>query len=74
MQNQRFSIHSLTGFGISSMFGGLTHYGCGPAPVYFGAGYIDVKVWWKVGAACALVNFIIWGGIGSLWMKLIGFW
>ena len=59
---------------LSSMFGGLTHYGCGPAPVYFGAGYIDVKVWWKVGAACALVNFIIWGGIGSLWMKLIGFW
>ena len=28
---------------------GLTHYGTTPAPIYFGAGYVSQKDWWRVG-------------------------
>lgn len=27
----------------------LTHYGTGPAPIYYGAGYVDLKTWWGMG-------------------------
>ncbi len=58
----------------SSLFGGLTQYGSGPAPIYFGSGYIDVKDWWRVGFILSVMNIIIWFGLGSLWWKLIGLW
>ncbi len=28
---------------FSNLFGGITHYRTGPAPVLFGSGYIDMK-------------------------------
>ncbi len=56
----------------SSLFGGLTHYGCGPAPIFFGAGYVKVTDWWKLGFYISVINIIIWIGLGSLWWKLIG--
>ncbi|MFT4552555.1 MAG: DASS family divalent anion:Na+ symporter [Chlamydiales bacterium] len=59
---------------FSSIFGGLTHYGCGPAPVFFSAGYVSVTTWWKVGAIAGTANVIIWGVIGSFWLKIINFW
>ena len=58
----------------SSLFGGLTHYGCGPAPIYFGAGYLTLKKWWKMGLIISIVNILIWFGIGSVWWKVIGLW
>lgn len=61
----------LLGF-FSSLFGGLTHYGCGPAPILFGSGYVSVKHWWLLGALMGLVNLVIWLGIGGLWWKIIG--
>ena len=57
---------------FSSLAGGLTHYGSGPAPVYYGSGYIELKQWWKVGFLLSVVNIAIWVGIGSLWWKLLG--
>lgn len=30
--------------------------------------------WWKVGAITAVVNIVIWMGVGSLWMKVLGHW
>ena len=59
---------------VSSLFGGLAHYGSSPAPIYFGAGYVSAKDWWRVGGICALANLIIWVGIGSIWMKVLGHW
>ncbi len=59
---------------FSSLSGGLTHYGTGPAPVYFGAGYVDIKAWWKNGLIVGLVNILIWAVVGSIWWKVIGLW
>ncbi len=57
---------------FSSLFGGLTHYGCGPAPILFGAGYVKIGAWWKFGFIFGLINIIIWMGVGGFWWKLLG--
>jgi DASS family divalent anion:Na+ symporter len=59
---------------FSSMFGGLTHYGSGPAPIYFGAGYVTIGEWWKVGFVIGTLNILIWIFIGGAWWKVIGLW
>lgn len=59
---------------FSSLFGGLTHYGCGPAPILFGTGYVPIGLWWKVGAALSLLYILIWTLVGGLWWKLLGLW
>lgn len=59
---------------VSSLFGGLTHYGSGPAPVLFGMGYTTVGQWWKVGFFVSLMNLFFWIGGGLLWWKLLGYW
>lgn len=57
---------------FSSLFGGLTHYGCGPAPILFGAGYVKTGEWWKYGFIVGVLNIIIWMGLGGFWWKLLG--
>jgi divalent anion:Na+ symporter, DASS family len=59
---------------FSSLFGGLTQYGSGPAPIFFGAGYVSVSTWWKIGFIVSLANIFIWIVFGGLWWKLLGFW
>lgn len=59
---------------ISNLFGGLTHYGSGPAPILFGSGYVTIGNWWKVGFVSAIVNIIVWLGFGGLWWHIIGYW
>lgn len=59
---------------LSNLMAGLTHYATGAAPVYFGAGFIGQKDWWRIGFTCSIINFIIWIGIGSIWWKFIGIW
>jgi DASS family divalent anion:Na+ symporter len=59
---------------FSNLNAGLTHYGTGSAPVYFGLGYVDQPTWWKIGFLLSLVILIVWLGIGMLWWKLIGYW
>jgi divalent anion:Na+ symporter, DASS family len=59
---------------FSNLNAGLTHYGTGSAPVYFGAGYLDQPTWWRIGFLVSVVILAIWLGIGMLWWKLIGFW
>jgi len=58
----------------SSLCGSLTHYAAGPAPIYFGAGYVDQKVWWKQGFIISIINLVIWIGVGSCWWKILGLW
>jgi DASS family divalent anion:Na+ symporter len=58
----------------SSLCGGLTHYGTGSAPVYFGAGYLSVPEWWRISAIVSIVNLTVWFIIGHLWWKIIGLW
>ena len=59
---------------LSNLFGGLTHYGSGPAPILFGSGYVTVSQWWKMGFLVSLVNIFIWMIGGGLWWKLLGLW
>lgn len=59
---------------FSNLFSGTTHYGTGPAPVYFGSGYVPMSKWWTLGFVLSVVNILIWVGVGSLWWKLLGFW
>lgn len=58
----------------SNLFSSLTHYGTGPAPVFFGSGYVELGTWWKLGALTSVINILIWGIIGGLWWKCIGLW
>ncbi|UCH85863.1 MAG: anion permease [Candidatus Latescibacterota bacterium] len=59
---------------FSNLFSSMTHYGTGPAPVYYGAGYVRLKDWWRIGFVVSLINIVIWLGIGGLWWKAIGVW
>lgn len=59
---------------FSNLYGGLTHYGSGPAPILFGTGYVSVLTWWKMGLIASLVNIGIWMVVGGLWWKLLGLW
>ncbi|AEB41902.1 anion permease [Chlamydia pecorum] len=56
----------------SNLFGGLTHYGSGPAPLYFGSQLVTVKEWWRSGFILSIANIAIWIGIGSIWWKVLG--
>jgi DASS family divalent anion:Na+ symporter len=60
-------------FGFASnLFGCMTHYGSGPAPVLFGSGYVDVRTWWKLGLIISIVNILIWAVVGAIWWKVLG--
>ncbi|MBP2017963.1 DASS family divalent anion:Na+ symporter [Symbiobacterium terraclitae] len=59
---------------FNSLNATMTHYGTGPAPIYFGAGYIDQGTWWKWGFVTSVINLVVWLGAGSLWWKIIGLW
>jgi DASS family divalent anion:Na+ symporter len=59
---------------FSNLFSSMTHYSTGPAPVFFGSGYVKVADWWRLGAVVSVVNIAIWLGIGGVWWKVIGLW
>ena len=46
----------------------------GPAPVLFGAGYVRMADWWRLGGAVSVVNLLVWLGLGGLWWKTLGLW
>ncbi len=57
---------------FSNLMASTTHYSSGPAPILYSSGYVSQKRWWLMNAGLAIVYFVIWLGLGSLWMKLIG--
>jgi DASS family divalent anion:Na+ symporter len=59
---------------FSSLNAAITHYGTGPAPIIFGAGYLTQGQWWRIGFLISLVHLVIWLPIGFLWWKFIGLW
>ncbi|MGU3376087.1 anion permease [Chryseobacterium sp. M5A1_1a] len=59
---------------MGSIYGVLTHYGHGPAPVFFGSGYVDLKIWWLRGLEIGIVLLIIYMVVGGLWMKVLGYY
>ncbi|PIN00859.1 hypothetical protein CDL12_26639 [Handroanthus impetiginosus] len=59
---------------LSNLMGGITHYGIGSAPVFYGAGYVPLAKWWGYGFLISVVNLVIWLGVGGVWWKAIGLW
>jgi DASS family divalent anion:Na+ symporter len=58
----------------ASLMGSLTHYGHGPAPIFFGSTYVDLKDWWKQGFFMSILFLLVWFVAGGLWWKAIGLW
>jgi DASS family divalent anion:Na+ symporter len=59
---------------FSCLCASFTHYGTGAAPVYYGTNYIPFANWWKIGGILGFSHIIIWGVIGSAWLKALGMW
>jgi DASS family divalent anion:Na+ symporter len=59
---------------FSTLNAAMTHYSTGPAPIYFGAGYVDQAVWWKLGFLVSVANILVWLGCGLPYWKAIGIW
>lgn len=57
---------------LSSLSGGLTHYGVAPAPLLFGGGYISIGSWWRISGITATWNFALWSAVGFVWWNIIG--
>lgn len=59
---------------FSNLMSSMTHYGTGPAPVLFGAGFVEIGAWWKLGLLVSLLNVAIWLVVGGAWWKVLGLW
>lgn len=57
----------------SSLMMSLTHFATGTAPVIFGSGYVTLSQWWRTGFVISVVNLGIWATVGSLWLKVLGY-
>ena len=51
-----------------------THYAHGPASILATTGYVKQKEWWKMNFILGILYMLIFGIVGSLWMKIIGVW
>ncbi len=58
---------------MSNICAVVTHYGNGPAPILYGAGYILLLTWWKAGLMMSVVYLLVWLGLGSAWMSWLGY-
>ncbi|MCP3967929.1 MAG: anion permease [Lentisphaerae bacterium] len=56
----------------SNLCASTTHYGCGPAPVFFGSGFVKLKTWWLIGLIVSIINMLIWFGLGPFYWKALG--
>jgi DASS family divalent anion:Na+ symporter len=66
---------AVLGFGFfSSLNAATTHYGTGPAPIVFGAGYLTQGAWWRIGFVISLLHLAIWLPVGFAWWRLLGLW
>jgi len=62
-------------FGVlSNVNASMTHYGTGPAPIVFGAGYVSQSAWWRIGFIVSIAHLLIWLPVGFLWWKVLGLW
>ena len=59
---------------FSNLFASLTHYASACAPIFFGAGYVPINTWWKVGGIVSVMNIVIWLAVGGIWWKVLGLW
>lgn len=53
------------------IMGIISPYATGPAPVYYGCGYIKSKDFWKLGLVFGIIFFIIYVAIGLPWLTYV---
>lgn len=51
-----------------------THYSNGPASLLASTGYVTQNEWWKMNFFLGIIYLIIFGVVGTFWMKVIGMW
>ena len=56
----------------TNLFGAITHYASAQGAVYYGAGYIDLPTWWRIGGIMALFQYGVMFGVGTIWWKVVG--
>jgi DASS family divalent anion:Na+ symporter len=59
---------------VSNLMAGLTHYGTTPGPIYFGAGYVTQRTWWRIGLIASGASLLIWMTVGVVWWRFLGLW
>lgn len=59
---------------LSSYFSTLTHYGGAAPTLLFAQGFFSVREWWQKNFVISIPNLLIWMGLASGWMKLLGAW
>jgi DASS family divalent anion:Na+ symporter len=59
---------------FSNLGASLTHYGTTPAPIYFGAGYVNQRTWWLIGLIVSFLTIAIWSAVGFTWWKVLRLW
>jgi DASS family divalent anion:Na+ symporter len=59
---------------LSSLYAATTYYGSGPAPIFFGSGYIERYTWLRVGFLVSILILLIWFTAGTAWWHLLGYW
>lgn len=52
----------------------ITHYSGTASPIFYGAGFVPLGPWWKMGFIFSIISLVIWLGVGSAWWKVIGLW
>ncbi len=57
---------------FSNLYGGLTHYSLTPAPMLYGAGYVNIRTWWKLGLLTSFVTITIFSTLGIAWWSFLG--
>jgi DASS family divalent anion:Na+ symporter len=58
----------------SNLFGSLTHYASGPSAVFHASGYTKLGEVMKGGLLMGLRSWLVWGGVGMAWWKVLGWW
>lgn len=58
---------------FSSLSAGLTYFGTGSGPIYFGSKCVTVKEWFILGFLISIVNIVIWSLFGCLWWKYLSY-
>lgn len=59
---------------LTAFCGFITPFATSSCPIIYGTGYIGQKLWWKVGLIASIVYLLIWGIVGGLWWKALGYW
>lgn len=59
---------------FGNLFASTTHYSSGPAPIYFGSGYVKQTDWWRMNFILGLVYLVVWLSVGTIWTKILGIW